>query len=102
MMTGDIGFLMAFLGGVLSFVSPCVLPLVPAYFCFLTGASLDELTESGKTRVNTLPRALAFVLGFSTVFVALGAGASLLSQLLRSHLDLFSLLAGAEIGSANV
>lgn len=96
-MTGDVSFLMAFLGGVLSFVSPCVLPLVPAYFCFLTGASLDELTDPAKARVNPLPRALAFVLGFSTVFVALGAGASALSQVLRSHLDVFSLVAGAVV-----
>ncbi|MDA5192479.1 cytochrome c biogenesis protein CcdA [Alphaproteobacteria bacterium LMG 31809] len=96
-MTGDVSFLMAFLGGVLSFVSPCVLPLVPAYFCFLTGASLEELTEGGSARVNPLPRAFAFVLGFSTVFVALGAGASALSQLLRSNLDIFSLIAGAVV-----
>lgn len=104
MMSGELSYLVALAGGALSFVSPCVLPLVPAYLCFLTGASLADLAapdgsagSDGRARVNPLPRAFAFVLGFTTVFVALGAGASVLSQMLRSHLATFSLIAGAAV-----
>ncbi len=96
MNSGDVGYLVALLGGVLSFVSPCVLPLVPAYLSFLTGASLAELEAGGHVATKRVAgRALAFVLGFSTVFVALGAGASAVSAALRAHLDLFSMIAGA-------
>ncbi|MEX1147491.1 MAG: cytochrome c biogenesis protein CcdA [Sphingomonadales bacterium] len=100
-MTGaDIGYLVALLGGVLSFVSPCVLPLVPAYVSFLTGASIKELEEGERDALkplNPMPRAIAFVLGFSTVFVVLGAGASAFSVLLRAHLDTFATIAGAVV-----
>lgn len=100
MSEGDVGYLVALLGGVLSFVSPCVLPLVPAYLCFLTGASLAELEEGAKGGeaasgpARPFGRALAFVLGFSTVFIMLGAGASAISAVLRSHLDIFAMIAG--------
>jgi len=88
----------AFGAGLLSFLSPCVLPLVPPYLCFITGASLDELSERGSRRsLQTLLAAVMFVLGFSTVFVVLGATASTLGQALRSHLPLLSQLAGVVI-----
>lgn len=90
--------LTAFFGGLLSFLSPCVLPLVPPYLCFITGASLDDLTEKQAiSRKRTMLASLAFVLGFSTVFVLLGATASVAGQYLREHLPLLSQLAGIVI-----
>jgi len=89
----------AFVGGLLSFLSPCVLPLVPPYLCFLAGVSFEELTEreavTGSQRVFLT--ALAFVLGFTTVFVALGATASLIGQTLAQYLNVLSIVAGAVI-----
>ena len=88
----------ALLAGVISFLSPCVLPLVPPYLCFITGASLDELSEpealSGVQQRRALLAALMFVLGFSTVFILLGASASAAGQLLRAHLGLLAQIAG--------
>jgi cytochrome c-type biogenesis protein len=91
----------ALLAGIISFLSPCVLPLVPSYLCFITGASLDELsnqdgTSSAQQR-RALIAALVFVLGFSTVFVTLGASASIAGQLLREHLGVLSQIAGVFI-----
>ena len=97
----DVSVGAALFAGALSFLSPCVLPLVPPYLCFITGASLDQLTDgSGQTRIQrqrTLLAAFMFVLGFSTVFILLGASASYAGQLLRSHLPLLSQIAGAFI-----
>ena len=74
----DVGYLSAVGAGALSFLSPCVLPLVPPYLCYMAGVSVDEFRgdakqETGGTRAALLSASLAFVLGFSTVFVALGA-----------------------------
>ncbi len=91
----------AVLAGVISFLSPCVLPLVPPYLCFITGASLEELSRSEERITSqwrrTLLAALFFVLGFSTVFVALGASASAIGQLLQSHMILLARIAGVAI-----
>ena len=79
----EIGILGAFLGGLLSFASPCVLPLVPPYLCYIAGVSIEELGQhepESKRRRDIVMAALAFVLGFSTVFVALGATASVFGQ----------------------
>jgi len=85
----------AFGAGLLSFLSPCVLPLVPPYLSFITGASLDELSEGERFRSRqTMLDALMFVLGFSTIFVLLGATASTLGQALRSQLPLLAQIAG--------
>ena len=93
----DISIWAAFGAGFLSFLSPCVLPLVPPYLCFITGASLKDLTEgSGMTR-KALFAALLFVLGFSTVFIALGASASFVGQVMRQHLELLGQIAGVFI-----
>jgi cytochrome c-type biogenesis protein len=87
--------LTAFFGGLLSFLSPCVLPLVPPYLCFITGESLDDLTGKAiVSRKRTLFVALAFALGFSSVFVLLGATASVAGQFVREHLPLLARLAG--------
>ncbi len=96
----DVGIISAFVGGLLSFVSPCVLPLVPPYLCFIAGVSLEELTQPGtpdRRGGRIVLSAFAFVLGFSTVFVALGATASLIGQTLARHLDVLTLLGGAAI-----
>ncbi|MGE0211178.1 MAG: cytochrome c biogenesis CcdA family protein [Parvibaculaceae bacterium] len=89
----------AFLAGLVSFLSPCVLPLVPPYLCFLAGASLEDLTarENARPVASVAGPAIAFVLGFSTVFVILGATASVLGQLLRDHLTTLSTIAGVVI-----
>jgi cytochrome c-type biogenesis protein len=96
----DIGLFAAALAGLLSFLSPCVLPLVPPYLTWLAGASLQEISGDapppGATQ-RAFMRALAFVLGFSFVFVALGASASFVGRVLSEHLGLLSRLAGAII-----
>jgi cytochrome c-type biogenesis protein len=100
-MTAEVTVWAAFFAGLLSFVSPCVLPLVPPYLCFLTGTSLEQMTgEEGEARVPmsvVMPPAAAFVLGFATVFVALGATASAAGQVLRDHIYLLSQIAGVAI-----
>ncbi|MCC6981951.1 MAG: cytochrome c biogenesis protein CcdA [Bauldia sp.] len=84
----DVTYWGAVLGGLLSFVSPCVLPLVPPYLCFLAGVTLDEFTgedDAGK-RARIVGLSAAFVLGFSLVFIALGATASAFGQFVRGLL----------------
>ncbi len=98
----DVSIWAAFAAGVLSFLSPCVLPLVPPYLCYLAGVNLEELTEAeGQEARNAWRKALLaafiFVLGFSTVFVAMGAGASAIGQLLREYLDILAKIAGVVI-----
>ncbi|HKV74431.1 MAG TPA: cytochrome c biogenesis protein CcdA [Gemmatimonadales bacterium] len=87
-------FGIAFLGGLLSFLSPCVLPLVPSYLGFLTGMNLDEM--EGK-RWLALSHAVCFVIGFSLVFLALGASATALGFALRQHQGLLQKIGGVLI-----
>jgi cytochrome c-type biogenesis protein len=90
----------AFGAGLLSFVSPCVLPLVPPYLCYLAGVSLDEYTGSEgerEARGRVFAAALTFVLGFTVVFVALGASASAIGQLVMQHVTFLGYIAGAII-----
>lgn len=90
----------ALVAGLLSFVSPCVLPLVPPYLCYIGGVSLDQLTGDAPERVarqRIAFSAFAFVLGFSTVFVILGATASAIGRLVASHLDTLAIVAGIVI-----
>jgi cytochrome c-type biogenesis protein len=90
----------ALAAGMLSFLSPCVLPLVPPYIVYLTGASLERLADAKpepKVRRDTLAAALLFVLGFTTVFVALGASASAIGALLRAYSGELAILAGVAI-----
>jgi len=89
-MSLDVSVGAALAAGTISFLSPCVLPLVPPYLCFITGASLEDLVDNKmrprEERRQVLLSALLFVLGFSTVFVALGASASWLGSMLRTEL----------------
>ncbi|MBT3536087.1 MAG: cytochrome c biogenesis protein CcdA [Rhodospirillaceae bacterium] len=94
----DISYAGALGGGILSFVSPCVLPLVPAYLCFLGGTSLEQLSgeetaETGASR-RVVISALLFILGFSSVFVALGASASAISGILLENKLILGQIAG--------
>lgn len=96
----DIGLGIALLAGFLSFASPCVLPIVPGYLTFITGMSFDELTErqaGSQVMMSAVVKSLPFVLGFSLVFIALGAGASAVSSLLRSNLGVLKGVAGIGI-----
>ncbi len=98
-MTGDISYPAAVLAGLVSFLSPCVLPLVPPYLCYMAGVSLDKLAgkDSDIQRLKVIFPAMAFVLGFSTVFIALGWGASSVGLLLRQHMDTLAIVAGLAI-----
>lgn len=91
----------ALLAGLLSFASPCVLPLVPAYLSFLSGASFEQLTaddpEDKGLQRRVFVSALAFVFGFGVVFVIFGATATALSQTIAQHLDILSKIAGVII-----
>jgi cytochrome c-type biogenesis protein len=97
----DVSYVAALGAGVISFLSPCVLPLVPAYLCFVAGTTLDQITGAGGADRALLRRvvvaAVAFVLGFSTVFVLMGASAAAINRLLVEHLDFISKIAGAVI-----
>ena len=78
----SIGLALAFSAGLLSFLSPCVLPLIPSYLTFVTGVGLDDL---GTVRRSAIVHALLFVLGFTLIFVALGASATVLGRLLVAY-----------------
>ena len=96
---GGIGLVSAFLAGVASFLSPCVLPLVPAYVSYVAGESLESLSGEGSARRRTAVLRLSalFVLGFSCVFIALGAGATALGELLFEHRIALERIAGGVI-----
>ncbi|CAH1658958.1 Cytochrome c-type biogenesis protein CcdA (DsbD analog) [Hyphomicrobiales bacterium] len=94
-----VSFSAAALAGLLSFLSPCVLPLVPPYLTYLAGTTIDELGTRATPKVNrrVIATALLFVLGFSTVFVLLGATASALGQVFRQYVHILGTLAGVAI-----
>jgi cytochrome c-type biogenesis protein len=97
-MTLDISIGAAAFAGAISFLSPCVLPLVPPYLVYISGVSLEDMeSESSLTSGRVLLTAFAFVLGFTTVFVLLGATASAAGQVLRQYLPLLAKLAGVFI-----
>lgn len=89
------GLVAAFVAGVVSFLSPCVLPLIPGYLSFMTGLTSTELADSDAHRTgDLLVPALLFVLGFSLVFVGLGASASVLGRFLSQHHAIIEKVAG--------
>ena len=97
----DITYGGAFIAGLLSFLSPCVLPLVPPYLCYLGGMTVEQLAEQQSARTASSRRvfwaALAFVLGFSTVFISLGATATFVGQFVAQYLDVLAKIAGVVI-----
>ncbi len=105
----EVSIIAAFTAGVLSFISPCVLPLLPPYMAYIAGINMNQLmglesraegndaASSATLTRRMLSIALVFVLGFSTVFVALGASASAIGQLLRQYMDILAQVAGIVI-----
>ena len=102
-MLTELPYLTALFAGAISFLSPCVLPLVPPYLCYMAGVSLDTLTgENREMNANVITSArrraiihsVVFVFGFSMVFTALGAGASTIGQIMRAHMDILAQIAG--------
>ncbi|MEQ9246439.1 MAG: cytochrome c biogenesis CcdA family protein [Nitratireductor sp.] len=103
----DVGYLSAAGAGALSFLSPCVLPLVPPYLCYMAGVSVEQFqgegadgtgaSSGGSTRFALFAASVSFVLGFTTVFVLLGAGASTIGAVLRAWQQELAILAGIVI-----
>ncbi len=97
----DVSYVAALVAGILSFVSPCVLPLVPGYLSFISGMSLEGAHTGAALPEGTTRRvflaSIAFVLGFSTVFVALGASASSIGLLIHDKLWILTKLAGVAV-----
>ncbi len=86
METAPLSLFIAFSAGFLSFVSPCVLPLIPSYLSYITGLSFNEMVASeGKTKEVMTRNALAFILGFSTVFILFGVSATFIGRFFLSH-----------------
>jgi len=96
----NVGILTAFAFGLLSFVSPCVLPIVPGYLSFISGISFEEIQGSASQsnlRKRIITNCIFFIAGFSVVFIALGASATVLGQFLQQQLNLLSKIAGVII-----
>jgi cytochrome c-type biogenesis protein len=99
-MTHEVSIAAALIAGIISFLSPCVLPLVPPYLIYLTGATIERVADNDAKASSTravMLSAVMFVLGFSTVFVALGASASLIGSLIRTWSAQLSIVAGIAI-----
>ncbi|PKL91809.1 MAG: cytochrome C biogenesis protein [Candidatus Goldiibacteriota bacterium HGW-Goldbacteria-1] len=95
--TAEITLITAFLAGIISFLSPCVLPLIPGYISFISGSSLKEMMEREnlkKIKHDVIWNSFAFVIGFSVIFISLGASATFIGKFLLQHLNTFSLIAG--------
>jgi cytochrome c-type biogenesis protein len=99
-MDDSVGLLAALTAGIISFISPCVLPVVPAYLSFVSGLSIEEMRGAGSNqgqKARMLINCLAFVLGFSTVFIALGASATFVGEFLNRNMQLLAKVAGVII-----
>ncbi len=87
----------AFLAGIISFLSPCILPVIPSYLAFITGISLEELSQQEslkKVRKKVIANSLMFILGFSILFITLGASATLLGKFLFRNIRWFEIIGG--------
>jgi cytochrome c-type biogenesis protein len=96
-MSGDVSLAGAFLAGLVSFLSPCVLPLVPGYISMLSGVGMEQLREGNVSRSKLFSSALAFVIGLSAVFISFGAAASAVGGFLNQNRLLLTPVAGALI-----
>ena len=96
MFSDEVSYSYAFLTGILSFFSPCILPLIPAYFSLITGLSLDELIkpEQKSVRAKIFFSTLSYVLGFSVVFILMGASASYLGGLILTYKNWLRIIGG--------
>ena len=92
----QVGYITAFLGGILSFLSPCVLPLIPSYVSFITGISFEDFKTGDKARIRklTIINSSAFVIGFSTVFILLGISSSYVGKLMAVYYDHIRIVGG--------
>lgn len=92
----SVSYWTAFMAGLLSFLSPCVLPLIPAYFTFITGYSIEELTQDPNARIRyeVMLATVFFVAGFTLVFVLMGASASFLGGLISAYKDYIRIIGG--------
>src|ERR1700737_1528790 len=96
-MNNDVSLAAAFLAGLVSFLPPCVLPLVPGYISMLSGIGVEQLRQGQTPRAGLFASSLAFVVGFSVVFISFGASASAVGTFLRQHRALLAPIAGAFI-----
>jgi cytochrome c-type biogenesis protein len=95
---GDVPLITAFGAGLLSFISPCVLPIVPGYLSFISGVTIEDLKEKKRAAaMRVFISALFFVSGFSLVFISLGASATVISSFLRDYSNIIGKVAGALI-----
>ncbi|MCL5062505.1 MAG: cytochrome c biogenesis protein CcdA [Nitrospiraceae bacterium] len=96
----NVSLIMAFGGGLLSFFSPCVLPVIPSYVSYITGISFEDLTgeqDKGRIRKVTLKNSLSFIAGFSLIFILLGASSSFLGSILSDYQDTVRKIGGVLI-----
>lgn len=95
----NVNILTAFIFGIISFISPCVLPIVPGYLSFISGYSFDEMVNSSRSELlkKVTINSILFIIGFSLIFVALGASATAVGRFLVEKMDFFSKIAGAII-----
>ena len=98
-MNAQLNVVTAFLAGLVSFISPCVLPLIPAYLSFLTGSSLEELKaeQTAAQRARVLGHAVAFIVGFTVVFMALGFTAGAIGNALLQYRDIIARVGGVVV-----
>lgn len=93
----NVSLLVALSAGFISFLSPCVLPLIPSYIAFITGISIEELSQGEslrKVRMKVIANSLMFILGFSLIFITLGASATFIGKFLYRHIRWFEIIGG--------
>lgn len=92
----EITYLGAFLGGILSFLSPCILPLIPSYVSYITGVSFDDFRSGNKTLIRklTIINSSAFIIGFSSVYILLGVFSSFVGYILSAYYDVIRIVGG--------
>ncbi|MGH9119571.1 MAG: cytochrome c biogenesis CcdA family protein [Acidimicrobiales bacterium] len=96
-MTSDVGYLAAFAGGVVSFLSPCVLPIVPAYLAIITGLDVEQLRDADRPLARITRDTVLFVAGFSSVFIALGLSLTTVGQTLFHNQSLLTRVSGGVV-----
>ncbi|MFC2161786.1 cytochrome c biogenesis CcdA family protein [Acidobacteriota bacterium] len=96
--TENISALVAFTAGLISFLSPCILPMIPSYLAFITGISLEELSQDQnlkKVRKSVITNSLLFILGFSILFIAMGASATFIGKFLAKNIRWLEIIGGS-------
>ena len=94
----NVSVLVAFTAGLISFLSPCILPMIPSYLAFITGISLEELSQDQnlkKVRKSVITNSLFFILGFSILFIAMGASATFVGKFLAKNIRWFEIIGGS-------